>query len=93
MDVQLTQDQKASAQQAIASGRICHEEDAVQEALKLWEDRERTRLEILAMVDSAEASLARGEGRIITEESMRDLAADVKQRGRMRFAAEQASSK
>ena len=41
------------------------------------------------MVDSAEASLARGEGRVITEQSMSDLAQEVKQRGRARFMVEQ----
>lgn len=61
----------------------------MQEALSLWEERERTRAEILAQVDLAEASLARGEGRIITQESMRELAGEVKQRGRARLAAEQ----
>jgi hypothetical protein len=30
-------------------------------------------VEILAAVDEAEASLARGEGRVITQESMREL--------------------
>ncbi len=39
-----------------------------------WKQRERTRAEILAAVDEAEVSLARGEGRPITEESMRQLA-------------------
>ena len=65
------------------------EEDAVKEALSLWEERERTRVEILAAVDEAEASLARGEGRVITQESMREVAEDVKRRGRARLAAEQ----
>jgi hypothetical protein len=55
----------------------------------LGEERERTRAGILAAVDEAEASLARGEGRVITEQSMHDLAAEVKQRGRDRLAAEQ----
>ncbi|MGC4084043.1 MAG: hypothetical protein QM736_18525 [Vicinamibacterales bacterium] len=61
--------------------------EAVQEALALWEERERRRLEILASIDEAEASLTRGEGRPITDESMRALADDVKQRGRARLAA------
>jgi len=89
MEVQLTPDQKAFIRQAIESGRLRREEDAVQEALSLWEERERTRAEILAAVDEAEASLGRGEGRIVTQESMRQLAEDVKQRGRARLAAEQ----
>lgn len=89
MEVHLTDDQKAFIQQAINTGRYAREEDAVQEALSLWEERERTRAEILAQVDLAEVSLARGEGRIITQESMRELAEEAKQRGRARLAAEQ----
>lgn len=89
MDVRLTPDQKAFVRQAMESGRIRREEDAVQEALALWEERERSRAEILAAVDASEGSLALGEGRIITQQSMRDLAEEVKQRGRDRLAAEQ----
>jgi putative addiction module CopG family antidote len=89
MEVQLTPDQKAFVRQAIESGRLHREEDAMQEALSLWEERERARAEILAAVDAGEASLVRGEGRIITQESMRQLAADVKRRGRARLAGEQ----
>ena len=89
MEVQLTQNQKAFVREAIKSGRLQREEDVVKEALSLWEERERTRLEILAAVDAAEASLSRGEGRIITQQSMRELAEDVKQRGRARLVAEQ----
>jgi Arc/MetJ-type ribon-helix-helix transcriptional regulator len=91
MEVHLTPDQKAFVRQAIESGRLHREEDAVQEALSLWEERERTRAEILTAVDLAEASIARGEGRAITQESMRQLADEVKQRGRSRLAAEQSS--
>src|SRR6266851_10437993 len=93
MEVKLTPDQKAFVRDAIESGRLKCEEDAVQEALALWEERERTRAEILAAVDEADASLARGEGRIITQQSMLDLAAEVKQRGRRRLAAEQTPSR
>jgi Arc/MetJ-type ribon-helix-helix transcriptional regulator len=91
VEVHLTPDQKAFVRQAIESGRLHREEDAIQEALSLWEERERTRAEILAAVDTAEVSLARGEGRTITQESMRQLADEVKQRGRARLAAEQST--
>ena len=89
MEVNLTPDQKAFVRHAIESGRLQHEEDAVREALSLWEERERTRAEILAAVDEAETSLAGCEGRTVTQESMRELAESVKQRGRARLAAEQ----
>ena len=85
MEVQLTSDQKAFVRHAIESGRLLREEDAVREALSLWEERERTRAEILAAVDLAEASIGRGDGRAITQESMRELADAVKHRGRSRL--------
>lgn len=88
MNVQLTPDQQAFVRDAIASGRLTREEDAIREAMALWESRERSRAQLLAEIDAAEASLARGEGRAITEQSMRQLAEDVKQRGRARLAAE-----
>ena len=88
MDVHLTSDQKAFARRAIESGRLHSEEDAVQEALALWEDRERQRAEFLLTLDDAKASLARGAGRVITQESMRQLAEEVKERGRARLLAE-----
>lgn len=92
MEIQLTPDQKAFARQAIETGRLHHEEEVVQEALALWEERERTRTELLAALDRADASLARGEGREITRQSMEDLAREVSQRGRGRLAAEQTAS-
>ena len=58
----------------------------------LTADHERRRLEILASVDKAETSLARGEGRrITTYEVVAQLAEDVKRRGMARLAAEQNS--
>ena len=87
MEVRLTPDQEAFVRQAIETGRFRQAEDAIQEALSLWEQRERRRAEILAAVDAAEASLARGEGRSITQGSMRELADEVKQRGRARLTA------
>jgi putative addiction module CopG family antidote len=47
MEVQLTADQRAFARRAVEAGRPHSEEEAVQEALRLWEDRERRRIELL----------------------------------------------
>jgi Arc/MetJ-type ribon-helix-helix transcriptional regulator len=88
MDVRLTPDQKAFARRAIESGRLHSEQDAVQEALALWEERERQRTEFLLTLDDARDSLARGEGRVITQQSMKQLAQEVKERGRARLLAE-----
>jgi len=88
MEVQLTSDQRAFARRAVESGRFHSEEDAVQEALALWEERERRRMAFLATLDDARASLARGEGLIVTQETMRQLATEVRERGRARQIAE-----
>jgi len=81
MEVSLTPDQKAFIRQAIEAGRLQHEEEAVREALSLWEERERKRAEFLASLEDAKASTAQGEGRVMTKQSMRELAEEVKQRG------------
>lgn len=88
MQVDLTPGQKAFVRRAIETGRLQSEEDAVKEALALWEERERQRTEFLLTLDDARASLLRGEGRVITPESIRQLAGEVKERGRARLLAE-----
>jgi putative addiction module CopG family antidote len=91
MEVRLTPDQEAFVRQAIESGRLRRAEDAVEEALRLWEERERTRADILAAVDAAEASLARGEGRAIaTKQGVHELASEVNRRGRARLGTRRA---
>lgn len=90
MEVHLTEDQKVFIRLAIDSGRYSREEDALQEALSLWEIRERRRAEILAAVDQAEASFERGEGRrMTTREEAAQLANRIKARGLARLAAEE----
>jgi putative addiction module CopG family antidote len=88
MDVRLSPDQEAFVRQAIESGRFREPEDAVREALSLWEERERKRIEILAALGEAEESVARGEVIEITTESMRSLAGRVKKTGRERLESE-----
>lgn len=86
MNVQLTPEQRAFVHRAIESGRLPSEEAAVQEALALWEERERERAEFLLTLQEGKALVARGEGREITPDSMRQLAAA--ERGRARLLAE-----
>ncbi len=87
MNVDLTPDQQAFVQKAIESGRLANAEEAIEQALALWERRERRRLEVIAMIDEAEASLARGEGRVFTKETTPALVAEHKERLRQRIAA------
>jgi len=88
MHVELTPEQSDFIRRAIDDGRLKCAEEAVQHALELWIERERRRDEILAAIDEAEASLANGKDIIITKESMRELAEDVKRRGRERLLSE-----
>jgi Arc/MetJ-type ribon-helix-helix transcriptional regulator len=89
MELHLTPDQEAFIRHGIEAGRFHGKEDAVQEAMSLWEERERRRLEIIAAADQAEASLARGDGRrITTHEEVTHLTSDIKRRGIARLAAE-----
>ena len=88
MTIELTPAQEAFIRQAVAGGRFERVEDAVAEALLLFEEHERRRSEFLASLDEAQESLDRGEGIVIAPESMRALAEDVKRRGRARIAAE-----
>jgi putative addiction module CopG family antidote len=93
MEIILTPEQQDFVRRAVESGRFERAEDAVQEALGLWIERERRRAEILAAVDAAQASIDRGEGIEITQQSMRELAEDIKRQGRARLAAAQETAK
>jgi Arc/MetJ-type ribon-helix-helix transcriptional regulator len=88
MEVQLTTDQEAFLRRAVETGRYQREQDAINDALAMWEARERRRFEILAVVDQAEASLAHGEGRrVATMQQSDQLADEIKRRGLARLAA------
>lgn len=58
-------------------------------ALLVREEREPLRSKLIARLKEARDSIARGEGRVITQESMHALAGDARQRLRTRLAAEQ----
>jgi putative addiction module CopG family antidote len=92
MKIDLSPAQSELIRQAIRAGRLGSAEEAVREALELWEARERSRAEILEMLDAAEASLARGEGLIVTEETMDQLVEEVHRRGLAHIAAERGST-
>ena len=92
MEVQPTPDQKAFIRNAIETGRLQSEQDAMQEGLALWEERERVRVETSLLIQDSEVSLANGKGRVITPESLLQMAEGVRQRGRARLAAEASAS-
>ena len=82
MNVKLTPDQEAFIKQAIENGRLNRPEDAVREALLLWEQRERSRTEILAALDEAEADLKAGHYTDYGREALPDLVEELKREAR-----------
>ena len=78
MRVDFTPGQREFVRRAIASGRFRREEDAVEEALSLWEERERTRIEILAALDESESDISAGRYDDYTQESSSRLSEDLK---------------
>jgi len=81
MEVHPTPDQEAFIRQAIESGRLKREEDAVREALSLWEERDRSQTELLAALDEAEADLQTGRFTDYTDETLLQLATELKREG------------
>jgi len=81
MEVHPTPEQEAFIRQAIESGRLQREEDAIREALSLWEERERSQTELLAALDEAEADLQTGRFTDYTDETLLQLARELKREG------------
>ena len=89
MEIEFTPEQKSFVHLAIEEGRLKRPEDAVKDALALWEERERARLELLAEIDAGERALDAGEGTIYdSSESIRELGEAVKRRGGARLAGQ-----
>ena len=86
MQITLTEAQEALVRRAVKTGRLARAEDAVTEALLLWEEQQRGREALLDSLIAGRQAIARGEGIDITPDSMRALAHDVKRRGRERRA-------
>lgn len=61
MQIELTPEQDDVVRHAIASGRIARPEEAVAQAMAFWVEREREMADLVASLDEADASDARGE--------------------------------
>lgn len=82
MEVELTAEQGAFVRQAIETGRLHRPEEAVWEALSMWEDRERARAELVLAFDEAEADLAAGRYTDYTDDTLPQLADELKREAR-----------
>ena len=89
MEIALTPEAHDVIGQAVAAGHVKDAGEAVRQAVALWVEHERRRIELLSAIDQAETSITRDGGTAMTEKSMGNLAADVKRRGRARLKAAQ----
>jgi Arc/MetJ-type ribon-helix-helix transcriptional regulator len=86
MQIDLTPEQDSLVHLGIEEGRFRQPEDAVRDALALWEKRERSRVELIASLDMAVQSLDAGEGTTYTSETIHELVEEVERRGMARLA-------
>jgi Arc/MetJ-type ribon-helix-helix transcriptional regulator len=92
MEIELTPEQSDFVRHAVETGRIREPAQAAQQAMALWVERERRRVELWASLGAAEASLARGEGIAISADSMTSLARGVMDRCRARIETDRAET-
>ena len=82
MEINLTPGQKAFVMYAIETGRLQRTEEAVEEALVLWEDHERKRVEILMAIDESESDIAAVRYSEYTIATLPQLAEELKREAR-----------
>jgi Arc/MetJ-type ribon-helix-helix transcriptional regulator len=88
MQIELTPEQSSFVDLAVREGRLQRPEEAVQQAMMLWENRERARLELLSSLEIADSSIDAGEGEIYTEADLHELVKSVRDRGMARLASQ-----
>lgn len=86
MQIDLTAAQNSFVELGIQEGRFRNREEAVQQALALWEERERVRVELLTSLTEAESALDRGEGEEYAPEDLGSLVSSISERGRAALA-------
>jgi hypothetical protein len=86
MEVHLSHDQEALIRESIAEGRLSRPEEAFEQAMSLWEERERSRMELLADIEAGDLSLAQGLGRTIrSRDELAQMVKDVSTRAAARM--------
>ena len=87
MEIELTPEQSDFIRVGLDQGRYSRAEDAVQDALELWVNRERARLELLAEIDAGDACPESDDIILESDEDIDAFVEGVKQRGRAKLAA------
>ena len=84
MEIILTPGQNAFVKHAIESGRLRRPEEAVEEALVLWGENERKRVEILKAINESESDIAAGRYSEYANATLPQLAEELKREARAR---------
>lgn len=86
MEIELTPEQDSLVSLGIEQGRFRRREDAVRDAMALWEEQERARIDLLAKIEAGESSCNEGDPILDSDEAVAAFFDDIKQRGRAKLA-------
>ena len=81
MQIQLSPEQSSFVELGIQQGRFRDPEEAMQQALSLWIERERLRLELLAEIEAGDNSPRENDTILDSDEEIADFLTGVEQRG------------
>ena len=88
MQIELTPAQNSFIDLGIQEGRFQNRDEAVRQALAEWEDRQRSRAELLVSLELADQSLDDHAGEEYTLDSLPQLAHSIAERGRKKLACQ-----
>jgi putative addiction module CopG family antidote len=77
MEITLTPEQESLIQHEIENGRLKSAEEAVQQALSVWEERRRDLIELIAALDESEEDFKAGRYLECTPESLPGIKAEI----------------
>jgi antitoxin ParD1/3/4 len=77
MEVRLTPEQERLIQAAVAEGRYGNAEEALKDALALWQENERRLVELRALIAEGDRDLAEGRYTEYDDESIKTLADEL----------------
>ena len=87
MQIELSPEQSSFVDLGIQEGRFRNPEEAMQQALALWVNRERARIELLASIEAGDDSPREDDIVLDSEEEIAEFFAGVEKRGLAKLAA------
>jgi putative addiction module CopG family antidote len=92
MQIELTPEHEAFIDHLVGTGRYQNPAAAIHNAMDLWVERERARLELIAAIEEGESDIEAGEYiDLDSDEAIAEIMEGVKRRGRVALAASDAA--